>query len=73
MHRVCTGQDYMWRMDGKLSKTPIWTQNFYEWYAENRNLIKQVHTDKHYETMETMITLEFHSPDEATMFALRFA
>jgi hypothetical protein len=49
------------------------TEEFRDWYRENINQIKTVHTQRMVEYDRTEIALEFYNEEEALMCMLRFA
>ena len=77
LHKLTSGfKD--WEFQGhnvaELRRTlPVMNDEFYEWYEENKELIKAVHQTKNCALDRMDIFLEFYNADEATICMLRFA
>jgi hypothetical protein len=77
LHKLSRGfkdWDYHGSYDVKRRETvPNMTSEFIEWYQDNANQIKNVHSEKMVELDRTLIAFEFYNEEDALMCMLRFA
>ena len=76
LHKLSRGFEE-WRFHGNYdptlrSVTPCMSHKFVDWYHENIDQIKAIHTQKMVELDQTQIALEFHNEEDALLCMLTF-